>query len=199
MGMNCFRGPETMLPWLRLARRCGAERALPIPYRTPLRNDISSTSQTTAPGSLAPRSYLPDRAANRYEIGAFEEVHDLGINYLGVCCGASPMLVHEVAEAVGKSTEASRSREHAQPLHVRRQPAAARTHRGAGRRGLAAGNSRSRPPAAAHPASRRSVQVGGVAVNLTTCRLPTYYPVDMELRTQTTHARRAHRRTTATP
>ena len=33
---------------------------------------------------------------------------DLGINYIGVCCGASPMLVREVAEAVGKSTEASR-------------------------------------------------------------------------------------------
>ena len=47
--------------------------------------------------------------ANRYEIGAFaKEIHELGVNYLGVCCGASPMLVREVAEAVGKSTEASR-------------------------------------------------------------------------------------------
>ena len=33
---------------------------------------------------------------------------ELGINYLGVCCGASPMLIRQVAEAVGRTTEASR-------------------------------------------------------------------------------------------
>ena len=32
----------------------------------------------------------------------------VGINYLGVCCGASPMLIRQVAEAVGRTTEASR-------------------------------------------------------------------------------------------
>jgi betaine-homocysteine S-methyltransferase len=46
---------------------------------------------------------------NRYEIGAFaKEAYGLGIHYLGVCCGASPMLIREVAEAVGRTTEASR-------------------------------------------------------------------------------------------
>ncbi len=30
------------------------------------------------------------------------------MNYLGVCCGANPMLIREVAEAVGRTTEASR-------------------------------------------------------------------------------------------
>ena len=32
----------------------------------------------------------------------------MGVRYLGVCCGASPMLIRQVAEAVGRTTEASR-------------------------------------------------------------------------------------------
>jgi betaine-homocysteine S-methyltransferase len=53
--------------------------------------------------------------ANRYEIGAFaREAADVGINYLGVCCGASPMLIRQVAEAVGRTTEASRFSERMQ-------------------------------------------------------------------------------------
>lgn len=52
---------------------------------------------------------LDPLATNRYEIGAFaREAAELGINYLGVCCGASPVLIREVAEAVGRTTEASR-------------------------------------------------------------------------------------------
>jgi betaine-homocysteine S-methyltransferase len=47
--------------------------------------------------------------ANRYEIGAFAaDAAELGVDYLGVCCGASPMLIRQVAEAVGRTTEASR-------------------------------------------------------------------------------------------
>lgn len=46
---------------------------------------------------------------NRYEIGAFaQQAAALGVNYLGVCCGANPMLIRQVAEAVGIETEASR-------------------------------------------------------------------------------------------
>lgn len=52
------------------------------------------------------------------------------IGYLGVCCGASPMLIREVAEAVGRHTEASRYSEKMQrhfmygdndrlPAHIR--------------------------------------------------------------------------------
>ena len=36
VGMNCFRGPETMLPWLKQIRAAVSCHvgALPIPYRT---------------------------------------------------------------------------------------------------------------------------------------------------------------------
>ena len=40
-----------------------------------------------------------------------KDAFDLGINYLGVCCGANPMLIREVAEAVGLKVPSSRYRE----------------------------------------------------------------------------------------
>ena len=116
VGMNCFRGPQTMLPWLakiRAAVSCHVG-ALPIPYRTTTseptffnlsddRAAVPSPHGRTFPTALDPLY------ANRYEVGAFaKEAADLGVNYLGVCCGASPMLIRQVAEAVGLTTEASR-------------------------------------------------------------------------------------------
>ena len=55
---------------------------------------------------------LDPMQCNRYEIGKFaKEAFDLGINYLGVCCGANPMLIREVAEAVGLKVPASKYKE----------------------------------------------------------------------------------------
>ena len=49
---------------------------------------------------------------NRYEIGQFaKDAYDMKINYLGVCCGANPMLIRETAEAVGLKVPASKYRE----------------------------------------------------------------------------------------
>jgi betaine-homocysteine S-methyltransferase len=49
---------------------------------------------------------------SRYEIGQFaREAYSLGINYLGVCCGANPMLIRETAEAVGLKVPASKYKE----------------------------------------------------------------------------------------
>ncbi len=116
VGMNCFRGPETMLPWLldiRAAVSCQVA-ALPVPYRTtaaePTFFNLSDRhARTPSPHGRAFPTALDPLYANRYEIGAFaKEAYDAGIRYLGVCCGASPMLVRQVAEAVGRTTEASR-------------------------------------------------------------------------------------------
>ncbi len=40
-----------------------------------------------------------------------KEAAKLGINYLGVCCGATPMHIREVAEAAGLTVPASKYRE----------------------------------------------------------------------------------------
>ena len=116
VGMNCFRGPQTMLPYLRQIREAVSCHvgALPIPYRT---TDAEPTFfNLSDPGARVPSPHgrtfptaLDPLFANRYEVGAFaHEAYEIGINYLGVCCGANPMLVRQVAEAVGRTTEASR-------------------------------------------------------------------------------------------
>ncbi len=117
VGMNCFRGPETMLPWLqriRAAVSCHVG-ALPIPYRTteaePTFFSLTDAQRCTCPaphGRPFPTALDP-LYCNRYEVGAFaKQAYDLGIRYLGICCGAAPMHIRQVAEAVGRTTEASR-------------------------------------------------------------------------------------------
>lgn len=117
VGLNCFRGPQTMMPWLKKIRAAVSCHvgALPIPYRTtdaePTFFNLSDHNGCTCPaphGRTFPTALDP-MFSNRYEIGAFaKEAYDLGVHYLGVCCGANPMLIRETAEAVGLSTEASR-------------------------------------------------------------------------------------------
>jgi hypothetical protein len=52
-------------------------------------------------------------------VGALaREAAEIGINY-PACCGASPMLIRQVAEAVGRTTEASRFSEKMQKHFLR--------------------------------------------------------------------------------
>lgn len=116
VGLNCFRGPETMMSWLKEIRQAVSCHvgALPVPYRTtPAEPTFFNLSDVHAPvpsphGRAFPTALDP-LFTNRYEIGAFAAAaYELGVNYLGVCCGASPMHIREVAEAVGLTTPASR-------------------------------------------------------------------------------------------
>ena len=104
-----------MLPYIKQVRKalkCHVA-ALPITYRTTEKNptffnlpdnngcSCPTPHQTTFPTALDPMQ------VNRYEIGKFmKECFDLGINYLGVCCGANPMLIRETAHAVGLTVPA---------------------------------------------------------------------------------------------
>jgi betaine-homocysteine S-methyltransferase len=122
VGMNCFRGPQTMLPWLREIRAAVSCHvgALPVPYRTtaaePTYFDLDDPAATVpSPHGRPFPTALDPLSANRYEVGAAAaDAFGLGINYLGVCCGNSPMLTRQVAEAVGRTTEASRFSERMQ-------------------------------------------------------------------------------------
>ena len=120
VGMNCFRGPNTMMPYLkeiRKALKCHVA-ALPINYRTTKENptffNLPDNNGCTChtPHKTPFPTALDPMQCNRYEIGKFaKEAFDLGINYLGVCCGANPMLIREVAESVGLKVSASKYRE----------------------------------------------------------------------------------------
>ena len=120
VGMNCFRGPTTMIPYLKEIRKIVKcyMAALPIPFRTtkkqPTFFNLDDNNGCTCPaphGRTFPTALDP-LYCNRYEIRKFaEEAHALDIRYLGVCCGAAPMHIREVAEAIGRVVPASRYRE----------------------------------------------------------------------------------------
>jgi betaine-homocysteine S-methyltransferase len=115
VGLNCIRGPETMLPLLRGIRATvdAHVAALPVPYRTteaePSFQSLTDPDCDCLPGDRPFPTALDPFTCNRYEIGAFaREAHDLGINYLGVCCGAGPHHIRAMAEALGERPPASR-------------------------------------------------------------------------------------------
>ena len=120
VGMNCFRGPATMLPYLKEIRKainCHMA-ALPLPFRTTEENptffNLPDNNGCTchAPHGRTFPTALDPLYCNRYEMRAFfEEVNKIGIKLLGVCCGATPMHQREVAEAVGLIVPASKYRE----------------------------------------------------------------------------------------
>src|SRR5699024_10212900 len=109
VGMNCFRGPDTMQPYLADIRKNveGYVGGLPIPYRTTNENptffnlpdggcSCHLPLETTFPTALDPLYH------NRYELAEWaKEAKDIGINYIGLCCGASPAMLRSIAEATG--------------------------------------------------------------------------------------------------
>jgi betaine-homocysteine S-methyltransferase len=115
VGLNCFRGPQTTLPLLRKIREAvsGYVAALPVPYRTteeePTFFALSDPRYDRTPTSRAFPDALDGLACTRYEIADFgREAYELGVSYLGVCCGAGPHHIRGLAEALGRTPPASR-------------------------------------------------------------------------------------------
>ena len=115
VGMNCTRGPYTMMPILERIRTSVSchVAGLPVPYRT---NETQSTFQSLQDPTC---DCIPDDrpfpvaldpfTCNRYEIAKFaRSAYDMNIRYLGVCCGGAPHHVRAIAEALGRQPPASR-------------------------------------------------------------------------------------------
>ena len=115
VGLNCSRGPATMLPAIERIRKSVSchVAALPVPYRTTpdqptfqsLRDPACSCLPEGRPFPVA----LDPFTCNRYEVAEFARAaHALGVRYLGLCCGAGPHHVRALAEALGRRPPASR-------------------------------------------------------------------------------------------
>jgi betaine-homocysteine S-methyltransferase len=115
VGFNCSRGPWTMLPLLKQVRaavKCHVA-ALPVPYRTtpaePTFQSLSDPHCHDLPGGRPFPTALDPFVCNRHEIGEFaRQAYELGVHYLGVCCGAGPHHIRGMAEALGRRPPASR-------------------------------------------------------------------------------------------
>jgi betaine-homocysteine S-methyltransferase len=115
VGLNCSRGPETMLPLLEEVRRAVSVHvaALPVPYRTtqeqPSFQSLEDPRWTEFPAGRPFPTALEPFTCNRYEIAEFARAaYELGARYLGVCCGAAPHHIRSMAEALGRTPPASR-------------------------------------------------------------------------------------------
>jgi len=115
VGLNCIRGPTTMLPLLReiIPAVDVPVAALPVPYRThpeePSFQSLRDPAFEDFPSGIPFPTALDPFTCNRYEIATFtREARDLGVGYFGVCCGAAPHHIRSMAEALGRTPPASR-------------------------------------------------------------------------------------------
>jgi betaine-homocysteine S-methyltransferase len=110
VGLNCDRGPATMLPLItgiREAVDC-AVAIQPVPYRT----DAAAPTMETLRSAEGERAFpiaLEPFGCTRFEMASFAlAARDLGVDYVGICCGAGPHHVRAMAEALGREVPAGK-------------------------------------------------------------------------------------------
>ena len=109
VGLNCYRGPKMtmkLLPEIRKKVSCHVA-ALPVPYRT-TEEQPGFLNQTDhecdcIPGGNAFPVALDNLYCNRFEMAEFaKDCEKQKINFIGICCGAEPHHVREMAVALGR-------------------------------------------------------------------------------------------------
>jgi betaine-homocysteine S-methyltransferase len=111
VGLNCGRGPETMLPLLERIRGVveGHLAALPVPYRTTPEQPTFQSLRDPENGEKSFPTALDPYQCTRYDVAEFtRRARELGVDYVGLCCGAGPHHVRSLAEALGRRPPASR-------------------------------------------------------------------------------------------
>src|SRR5215213_6572039 len=101
VGLNCIRGPQTMLGLLGAVRAAVdvPVAALPVPYHT---HESEPTFQALGGGHAFPVALDP-YTCTRYDVAEFtREARAIGVEYLGLCCGAAPHHIRAMAEAMGR-------------------------------------------------------------------------------------------------
>jgi betaine-homocysteine S-methyltransferase len=115
VGLNCVRGPATMLPLLGpIAAAVDVPvAALPVPYRTtpeqPTFHALRDPVPAPLPQELPFPTALDPFTCHRYEIADFtRDALAAGVQYFGLCCGAAPHHLRAMAETLGRTPPASR-------------------------------------------------------------------------------------------
>jgi betaine-homocysteine S-methyltransferase len=110
VGLNCSRGPETMLPLLERIRAAVdvPVAAQPVPFRTTAATPAFEALESDDGRHLFPIQLEPFQCT-RFEMADFaRRARDIGVGYIGICCGGGPHHVRAMAEALGRETPASR-------------------------------------------------------------------------------------------
>ncbi len=104
VGINCLRNPEYTLPLMAQMRETvsGYIGCQPTAYRTP-GDHPDFTSLPDFPYGLDPLQMT------REQMGHYAaRARDLGVNYIGSCCGSIAVHVREMARALGKISTSER-------------------------------------------------------------------------------------------
>jgi betaine-homocysteine S-methyltransferase len=104
VGMNCLRPPQHILGPMEQMRKAvsGYLACQPVAYRTP-KDKPDFTSLPEFPYALDPLQLT------RTEMGDYaQQARDVGINFIGACCGTVAMHIREMARVLGKLPEDSR-------------------------------------------------------------------------------------------
>ncbi len=110
VGFNCSRGPKTMLPLLKKLRKAvlGPISGVPVPYRTS-RKYKSFQFLKDKKGESSYTLGLDRFLCSRIDVANFAiEAKEIGVNYLGLCCGAGPHHIRAIAEILGRKVAASK-------------------------------------------------------------------------------------------
>ena len=115
VGLNCYRGPDMTMKHLKDIRKnvsCHVA-GLPVPYRTtekdPTFLNIKDAECDCIPGENAFPIALDNLYCNRFEMAEFaKKCVQQNINFIGICCGAEPHHVREMALAIGKKPISSK-------------------------------------------------------------------------------------------
>jgi betaine-homocysteine S-methyltransferase len=110
VGLNCSRGPQTMLPIIdriRASVACSVA-AQPAPYRTTPDEPTFQSLRDANRARVFPLALDPF-LCTRFEMADFAvAARDLGVDYVGICCGGAPHHVRSMAEGLGRTVPASR-------------------------------------------------------------------------------------------
>eukprot|EP00918_Siedleckia_nematoides_P039745 GHVU01086409.1.p1 GENE.GHVU01086409.1~~GHVU01086409.1.p1 ORF type:complete len:346 (+),score=40.36 GHVU01086409.1:99-1040(+) len=111
VGLNCARGPTTMLPTLSKIKQAVKipVAALPVCYRTNAAHPTMTSLKDPDTGVRAFPQNLDKWHCGRDEIEWFaREAKAVGVQVLGLCCGNAAHYTRSLAEAVGRVTPASK-------------------------------------------------------------------------------------------
>jgi betaine-homocysteine S-methyltransferase len=110
VGLNCSSGPDTMLPLLQRVRDAVScpVAGQPVPYHTTAEQPTFQSLRDADGRRVFPLALDPF-VCTRFEMAQFATAaRDLGVGYIGICCGGAPHHVRAMAEALGRTVPASR-------------------------------------------------------------------------------------------
>lgn len=109
VGINCFRDPERVLPLAKRVREavnCFIATQ-PVAYRCSHERPYFQIQEFN--GRIAFPLDLDPFVLTRGEMARYAlEAQDIGINYIGACCGAAPHHIRAMAEALDRTVPASK-------------------------------------------------------------------------------------------